>query len=394
MHLVTSTTGGAAQAAIRLHEALLEANCNSRIFSVERRIQKVNSEIVKIQRLSASVRIASSTTTLIQQKLIQKTYNPVSPISLDLLDWDDPEIASADVLHLHAFYNLVSIRSFLKKYPRKKKVVTLHDERFYTGGCHNSMGCDQIATGCQNCPQVRTLFRPLVAAQRKNVLKLIGSEQGVTFICPSSWMLERAMSAFPDFPRSQFVQIYNPIPRYVTLTNPSTPRVEGINFGFISQSLDNPIKNLDLLLSAFRQMSKGDLGRNSLILVGESEKDYSDHNLNISQTVAASTNELHRLFSEIDVLVVPSSHDNLPNVLGEALMSGVGLIGSSAGGIPEIVKLFRQSLFINGDKEGLVQALKDSKLPDRSHIQEQASSVFGYSKIVTKMLEVYSSPHR
>jgi glycosyltransferase involved in cell wall biosynthesis len=45
----------------------------------------------------------------------------------------------------------------------------------------------------------------------------------------------------------------------------------------------------------------------------------------------------------MDVLIVPSTHDNLPNVMGEALMSGVGLIGSNVGGIPEIVKSFTRN---------------------------------------------------
>jgi glycosyltransferase involved in cell wall biosynthesis len=77
--------------------------------------------------------------------------------------------------------------------------------------------------------------------------------------------------------------------------------------------------------------------------------------------------------------------------MGEALMSGVGLIGSNVGGIPEIVKLFRQSLFDSGDTEGLVQAMQNFKLVSRAHLNEQAESVFGYQAIATKLGEVYSS---
>ena len=92
VHLVTSTAGGAAKAAIRLHESLIESNCHSRIFSVERRIRDSVSEIVEKQSIGALARIASSATTVVQRKVIQRTANPVSPISLDLLNWDDPEI--------------------------------------------------------------------------------------------------------------------------------------------------------------------------------------------------------------------------------------------------------------------------------------------------------------
>lgn len=393
-HLVTSTTGGAAQAAIRLHESLLELNCNSRIFSVERRIRDTASQVVEMQRVNPLLRIASSATTVVQQRVIQRTVNPVSPISLDILNWDDPEIESADVLHLHAFYNLLSIRSFLTKYPHKRKVVTLHDERFLTGGCHVRMDCEKIASGCRRCPQVRIPFRPLVARQRKSVFQRIRGDLDVTFVCPSLWMMENAIRAFPEFEHSHFVQIYNPIPDNFVVADTRSTHGQGINFGFVSQSLDNPIKNLSLLLDAFRLVSEMTPGGYSLTLVGESAKNYSDTNPNISQKVATSLPELQEIFSGLDVLVVPSANDNLPNVLGEALMCGVGLIGSNAGGIPEVIKLFNQSLFENGDREGLVQGLKDYEITDRSNLQEKAKSVFGYHAIAVKMIEVYSSKLR
>jgi glycosyltransferase involved in cell wall biosynthesis len=391
VHLVTSTAGGAAQAAIRSHEALLGANHNSSILSIERRVEGHFNEIVKKLPSSSISRILSSVTTVIQQKAIQKSSNPVSPISLDLLNWDHPEIQTADVLHLHAFYNLVSVRNFLSKYPHKKKVVTLHDERFFTGGCHYQMDCEQLENGCRRCPQVRIPFHPLVARQRKSVLRLVNRNLDVTFVCPSLWMMERAMNAFPEFPDSHFVQIYNPIPTNSTVTNQSATRERGINFGFVSQNLDNPIKNLGLLLDAFKEVSAVYTGQHSLTLIGESNRDYSMGGLDVSQRVVNSTLELQKAFRVMDVLIVPSTHDNLPNVMGEALMSGVGLIGSNVGGIPEIAKLFNQQLFESGDKAELVQAMQSFKLADRIHIKDQADHVFGYQTIAARLSEVYSS---
>jgi glycosyltransferase involved in cell wall biosynthesis len=390
VHLVTSTTGGS-QAAVRSHEALLSANLNSSIFSIERRVEGYSNEVVKTLPTSFIKRILSSATTVVQQKVIQKSSSLVTPISLDLLNWDDPEIQRADVLHLHAFYNLVSVRNFLRMFPRKKKVVTLHDERFFTGGCHYQMDCEQLEIGCRRCPQVRIPYHPLVARQRKSVLRLVNGNLDVTFVCPSLWMMERAMKAFPEFPDSQFVQIYNPIPTNTTVTNQSATQGQGINFGFVSQNLDNPIKNLGLLLDAFKEVSSVSKGQHSLILIGESNRDYSIHGVNVSQRVVNSTLELQKSFRVMDVLVVPSTHDNLPNVMGEALMSGVGLIGSNVGGIPEIVKLFNQHLFESGDKAGLVQAMHSYKLANRANIKDQADQVFGYQTIAARLSEVYSS---
>jgi glycosyltransferase involved in cell wall biosynthesis len=391
VHLVTSTTGGAAQAAIRLHEALLETNYDSRIFSVQRRVGGKSTSIVEEMRINPAKKIFSSATTATQRIFIQNGSNPVSPISLDLLDWDDKELNSADVIHLHAFYNLVSIRSFLTKHPQKKKIVTLHDERFYTGGCHQSFDCEQVATGCQNCPQVHLPFRKLIEKQRSKVLDLIQNNHNVVFICPSMWILKRAVEAFPELPIENFIQIYNPIPRNVVVPEPGFNTRTSINFGFVSQNLDNPIKNLDLLLKAFEEISKHDPNRYSLTLVGDSVRDYSKDNPDVIQKSASSSFELQKILSSLDVLVVPSIHDNLPNVMGEALMSGLALIGSNTGGIVEIVTLFDQKSFRSGDEKELSQAMRSFELHDRKLLQRRAENVFGYKEIATKMMQVYST---
>jgi glycosyltransferase involved in cell wall biosynthesis len=391
VHLVTSTTGGAAQAAIRLHEALLAASHDSNIISIERRVENSSSDFVKKLKTNRPRRVLSSAVTFLQRRIIQRGNNPVSPISLDLLDWDDVHVESADVIHLHAFYNLVSVRNFLSRYPLKRKVVTLHDERFYTGGCHQSFDCEQISTGCKHCPQVHPPFRSLVSNQKSQVIELIRDKENVVFVCPSMWILKRAMKSFPDFPSTNFVQVYNPIPKNKLPLESNNDLKKEIGFGFVSQSLENPIKNLNLLLEAFEEISRIHPDRYYLTIVGESDKDYSRDYPKIMQKVASSSLELQEILRSIDILVVPSTHDNLPNVMGEALMSGLGLIGSKTGGIPEIIGLFDQSLFENGDKRGLIQAMLSCELPDRAQIQNQAEIVFGYKAIAAKMVQVYSS---
>ena len=391
VHLVTATSGGAAQAAIRLHESLTEAGCDSKVISVQRRTRLVSSGGIKFQDIGRLSSLRSSSITFLQGSLIQAGDDLVSPISLDLLDWNDPDIEEADVLHLHAFYNLVSVKSFLKMYPCKKKVITLHDERFYTGGCHYSHECLKFISGCHTCPQVKPLFHSLVEKQKRDVKSLIGNNSRVVLVCPSTWILNRALKSFPETQEKSFVQIFNPIPSLDKSLTSNKSNDSRINFGFISQNLDNPIKNLQLLLKSFKQINQKNPRGYSLTLVGASEKNYSVNYENTTQTIVRNPGELQLLLSEMDVLVVPSSHDNSPNVLGEALMNGVGLIGSDAGGIPEIIHLFSQSLFQNGDQDGLIHAMQNYRLTDRLKLQRRAEEVFGYKAIAEKMIAVYSS---
>lgn len=391
VHLITSYAGGAAQAAIRTHECLLESGEESKLISVERRVSSASNRDFKFQKTGMGKQLLSSAVTITQRSFIQRDHDLVTPISLDLLDWNDPDIVSADVLHLHAFYNLVSIKSFLQKFPNKRRVITLHDERFYTGGCHYSYECRLIPSGCQTCPQVRQLFRPLVAKQRRNVKSLMRQDSEVTFVCPSAWILHRAREAFPELPKENFVHIYNPIPK----SNIATKKIATLNselrFGFIAQNLENPIKNLDLALRAFDQLTELHPRKYSFTLLGESECDYTVNRPGVAQRVIRTLTELQIALGSIDVLIVPSKQDNLPSVLGEALINGVGLIGSDVGGIPEIIELFDQSLFKSGDETGLIQAMKNYQLSDRIKLEKRAEEVFGYHAIATKLNAVYSA---
>ena len=388
VHLVTSPSGGAANAALRLNEALQFAGFDSIVVGVERR-KRVIIQNYNQQKIGFFGKLSSSATTFIQKRLVQKGSDTVSTFSLNLLKWENKEIASADVLHLHAFYNLVTVNSFLSQYPDKAKIITLHDERFYTGGCHYSHGCEFLTKGCINCPQVRTLFRQNVSKIRKKVLREIKHAPYVTFICPSDWIRSQAISALPEVKPSRFKRVFNPIPASLTTMPSGSSTNDIVTFGFIAQNLQNPIKNLDLLLRAFLRVSDIHPGKYKLKLMGHSSIDFSAVSPHISRVGLVSNAEMQEAFLEIDALVVPSTHDNLPNVLGEALMSGVGLIGSDVGGIPEVLELFGQQSFKSGNVDALIQALLNFQKPNREELRLKAEAVFGYEVTANLIAEIY-----
>jgi len=387
VHLITSPSGGAANAALRLNEALQSAGFDSNVVGVERR-KRIIIQNYNQQKIGFFGKLSSSATTFIQRRLVQKGSDTVSTFSLNLLKWENKEIASADVLHLHAFYNLVSVSSFLTQYPDKVKIITLHDERFYTGGCHYSYGCEFLTKDCINCPQVRTLFRQNVSKIRKKVLREIRHAR-VTFICPSDWIRSQALAALPEVNPSQFKRVFNPIPSSFTTMPSGSTTNDIVTFGFIAQNLQNPIKNLDLLLRAFLRISDIYPGKYKLKLIGFSSIDFSSFSPHISRVGLISNAEIQELFLEIDALVVPSTHDNLPNVLGEALMSGVGLIGSDVGGIPEVLELFGQQSFMSGNLDALIQALLNFQKPNREELRLMAEAVFGYEVTANLVAEIY-----
>lgn len=86
--------------------------------------------------------------------------------------------------------------------------------------------------------------------------------------------------------------------------------------------------------------------------------------------------EKERLLREADVFVLPSYHEGLPIALLESMASGLPIVVSPVGGIPEAIEDGRSGLFVApGDVAGLAAALEsvllDSALRERLGRQAQ-----------------------
>jgi glycosyltransferase involved in cell wall biosynthesis len=105
---------------------------------------------------------------------------------------------------------------------------------------------------------------------------------------------------------------------------------------------------------------------------------------------ARSTFQLCNYLQDADALVVPSLQDNLPNVIGEAFSVGVKVIGSSAGGIPEIITPKTGFTFENGNSTALAHILMEfSPQYSRSEVLSYFSENFEYSTVAKKISDFY-----
>ena len=121
LHLATTLRGGAGIAARRTHEALLQAGVESTLICLTG--NEATGKSIGIYHRTVSVRYLSKFNTFVQGKLFQCTDRLVTPISIEAFVGSNLKQEDFDVLHVHSFYNMLSVKKIseiAKRFPSKK----------------------------------------------------------------------------------------------------------------------------------------------------------------------------------------------------------------------------------------------------------------------------------
>lgn len=126
-------------------------------------------------------------------------------------------------------------------------------------------------------------------------------------------------------------------------------------FGCIAQN--SPVKGVDVLIDAF---ARADTGQGMLLLVGVTGPTWMKRcrALGIADRVRilGHTESVSDVLQLMDVFVLPSRTESLPNTMLEAIRMGLPVIGSNVGGVPELVR-GNGLLVPPGNADALAQAL-------------------------------------
>lgn len=396
IQLATSLKGGAGSAALRLNNALNIAGQDSMIISRDSALAPNNSNVIA-SSINPLKKLESSGVTFLQSKILQRNNDLVTPGSISTYNNKfDKELETADIIHIHAYYNLLSSSSLRKILMLGKPTFfTLHDQRFFTGGCHYSRGCNNFQVDCSKCPQVRKPFTSLVKKSFSMQKKVFEFSKNVELISPSLWLADTAqLGAISKNLPIQVIK--NPIPRIFFDTKvPVERNIRGpLRVAFIATNLHNPYKNLKLFTKALNNLSKVSQRRINVVLVGNGAIPNLDTRIDIENVQPNNDAEMAYLLSTIDLVVVPSSQDNSPSVIGEALAVGVPVIGSDVGGIPEILSNFQMPIFPGGDCNKLTELIADwNPHIDHEVIRKRAKKEFSEEIIGKELADIYLKLH-
>lgn len=67
------------------------------------------------------------------------------------------KIIEKDIIHLHRWQGL-DVQSLRKNNPSAKFIVSFHDDRSFSGGCHSAGNCQGPLRQCSQCPRSRRMF--------------------------------------------------------------------------------------------------------------------------------------------------------------------------------------------------------------------------------------------
>jgi len=125
-----------------------------------------------------------------RKQSIHNVFSITTPALLKL-----PEYKEADIIHFHMFHNTkLSLYSLIQIATEKKVVISIHDPWFLTGRCVHFYDCNKWKTGCDKCPNLKSLF-PLDkdnCSQLWKLKKYVFDNIDIDLVCSSDWMMDMA----------------------------------------------------------------------------------------------------------------------------------------------------------------------------------------------------------
>lgn len=387
LHITTSLTGGAGIAARRICQAQSNFGLDSVIMGIQVHGDKVQNEYEIAYNRNFRGKLMSSLVTGLQQKIFQKGDELLTPISISTLKINDNLYKEFNLIHIHSFYNLLSLKLISQIAEKIPVVVTLHDQRFFTGGCHYSLNCHKFKSTCTGCPQAALPFKFTTKLSLSNSIKFFENLENITYITPSQWLANSAAQS-RLLSNKTFEVITNPIPTVYSRL-PEVDKKDGrFVIGFFSYDLNNPYKGLETIISAAHILKNKSPIELKFYGKGKIKQDMTG--LIYSQGSFIDDESAAEAYNSCDVVVVPSIQDNNPSVISEALMCGVPVVSTDVGGISEVLKEFNLPLVEPQNPKSLAEALLNLLGNYKNHnLSSKAHNFFSCKLSATRHEEVY-----
>lgn len=262
-----------------------------------------------------------------------------------------PLVQEADIIHLHwVNQGFLSLKDIEKLNRLGKPVVwTMHDQWPYTGLCHYVGDCKHYIQHCHCCPQINSASNNDLSSRtfiRKNVI--YQANKSTTLVGCSNWIANQARNSAIIGTTTSITNIPNAIniSQFQDLNSKQLIRKEFnlpeskklILFGACKAT--DTRKGVDFLLSSCKILSKRSTSSELCIVVFGAKSEELSSLIKIPVINVGyihDTKQMIRLYNAVDMFLIPSLEDNLPNTIMEAMACGTPCVGFNTGGIPEMI---------------------------------------------------------
>ena len=317
--------GGAARSAYNIHKSLCSVGIDSKMLVIKKKSKDKN--VIQLENFNSKYyqKIKNYIFILISKLFFEgkSSFNFFPNKKLI----NKIKLINADYVFIHWVHaEMISVND-LKKI--KKKIFIMHDmwwigrhEHYFNTSIEKKKILDKSFFNQISFSQIMY--------EKKRKLKL------QNIITPSQWMLECVKKMLPY--KNQSKRINYPIDLKVFRNNKKYLNKKKIKLLYIGfGKIDTYRKGLDLLYIVINNIKYVDI---DLIVVGEIDKKvFSNLEIKIKFIKNIDSNKkLNEIYNKSDILLFTSRQDNLPNVVMEALSTGLPVIGFNIGGLKDLIK--------------------------------------------------------
>ncbi len=371
MHVVmlsdAETSGGAAIAASRLAEALVQASVR-----VTRIVGNSDGQkhpwVTQVLRTQLREEVALKALESISKRLaIYARRRLVCQRLHDLLMKLHP-----DVINVHNLHSAGWPPDLLAVCARHAPTVwTLHDMWSFTGHCAYSYDCEKFVNGCDAACSTSTEYPVLspncIADAWRCREKLLVKYQDLVAVCPSRWLAREATRGLWKGHRVEIIpnglplEVYRPIEKNLArmALNIETPAPVVLT---AAQDLNEQRKGSEILVKALQKVS---IRPFTLLTFGQGSLPVEIDDIWLHHLGYVNPERVKVLaYNAADLFVHPAPVDNLPNVVVEAIACSTPVVGFAVGGVPDMVRPSQTGWLANEVSPDALAAAIDTALTD------------------------------
>lgn len=272
-----------------------------------------------------------------------------------------------DIVNLHNVSGLLHHSDILRISDKIPVIWTLHDQ----------FGVSQYNYQFQDCSgNSITKTQRIAVPEEASYLDAVLRNTAIRFISCSNWLRGHAIAQ--GVSPGRVSTIYNGVE-----TPSSTAEILALKksnrgklkIAFIAGSNQSERKNWGIVRRSADHFRNDD--RVEFVWVGGPPQENAK-NVRCLPTISG-IDKMHRLYLESDLVLIPSLLDNLPNVISESFAAGTPVLGSTRGGIPEMIDDSTGWLFDPCDDEQLRRLIR-AIVEQRSDLWKMAQACINKCK--------------